>query len=693
MSKIYSNKENQSSSIYSDVCQNEEELEQVLRHSKKLKKQNRNIHKDKDIKRLDSSHINLHSKDYINDKNDIKINLKEDKSKNEKYSLSLDYKSCYEEKIYENKNGNLNIDREIKTLENVENVNNFEHFDLSTINSNSNSNNNNFLEENTDFEINKIFEINFNKNNSKNAEFEYKKKSKKMNEQNMKISNSVYSFYNNINNDDLSSNNSNNKLTTFNNKTFTSLFTSNKYFFESNQKNNVNNNCSFNRNIMKESKDLNANNLSEKEMPINKIKFEGINKDDIDIEFLSSKLKKIPIKSKKMKNENYKYLKSLYELQDFMADGSGINVIKIDDEGKYLAVGFKNGIIKIYEIMNYSYQNYKLIYDKNNLKEYFHFINEIPFKTLIGHTNEIINLFWLFSSNIYLISSSLDVVILWNISPLYNNGNCIIKKYYHTYLISCMSINTVYKNMFATGCADKFVHLWSINKNLLELSSSYYNNNILNNNILRKTKSNECELKEFYVNEEIISINFLQEGDKIAIGTNNGKVLIYSIIPEINFEYNFNCKNRFGKHVTNINFFSSSTCLISSLDSRIRYVNIKNGSIIHKYKGHKNEKRNVKIGLDLCNDVIISGSENGYCYLWNIFGEDNNIIKNYSYEYYKPFSSKDIINESLIISEKCYANYFQKILKITNKIMIDSIIINGNDKGRIKIMLNINDLY
>jgi len=692
MSQLLSNKENQSNSIYSDVCQNEEELEQVLRHSKKLKKQSRNMHKDKDIKRLDSSHIDLHSKDNLNDKNDIKIEFKEDKSKNEKCSLSLEYKSCYEEKICENKFGNLNIDREIKTLENIENVNNFEHFDLSTINSNNNSNNNHFLEENTDFEINSFFEINFNNNINKNAEFEYKKKSKKMNEQNMKISNSVYSFYNNFNNEDLSSNNSNNKLTTFNNKTFTSLFTSNKYFFESNQKNNINNNCSFNKNSMKYSKDLNNNNIPEKEMSINKIKFEGINKDDIDIEYLSSKLKKIPKKSKNIKNDNYKYIKSLYELQDFMAEGSGINVIKIDDEGKYLSIGFKNGVIKIYEIMNYSYQNYKIIYDKNNLKEYFHFINETPFKTLASHTNEIIDLFWLFSSNIFLISSSLDVVILWNIKPQ-NNNSYVVKKFHHTDIISCMAINTVYQNMFATGCVDKFIHLWTINNNLLEQSSSYYNTNKINNNILSKNKSNECELKEFFVNEEIISINFFQEGDKIAIGTNNGKVLIYSIIPDINFEYSFNCKNRFGKHVTNINFFSSSTCLISSLDSRIRYVNIRDGSIIHKYKGHKNEKNNVKIGLDLCNDIVISGSENGYCYLWNVFGEDDSVIKNYSYEYYKAFSSKDIINESLIVSEKCYVNYFQKILKITNKIMIDSIIINGNDKGRIKIMLNINDLY
>ena len=40
--------------------------------------------------------------------------------------------------------------------------------------------------------------------------------------------------------------------------------------------------------------------------------------------------------------------------------------MKIVEEGKYLAVRFKRGIIKIYEIMNFLYEKYKLFYDKNN---------------------------------------------------------------------------------------------------------------------------------------------------------------------------------------------------------------------------------------------------------------------------------------------------------------------------------------
>ena len=691
MSQILSNKEIQSKSIYSDACQNSAEIEQIYKNSKILKKYKiQNKDKYKNNKKLDNSKTELYSKEFINEKNDIHIiDLKRENFICEKSSMSLEYKSCYEEKIKEHKkdniNNNINIDKEDKIIDNIENLN-LKHFDLSTINSNSNNNSNNFLEENTESDIKKIFKINSDSNN-KEEEYKLKKQSKqKSKNNNNKNTNTLYSFYSNYNNLDFSLNDSNEKLNTNNNRTFTSLQTNNKYFFKSNKIKNNNNNIKDNYSNNNNESNINFN--TKKEMIINKIKFEGIKKDEIDIDYFNTKFKIIPIKSYNINDKKNKHIKTLYELQDFVSEDSAITVIKIDEEGKYLTLGFKNGIIKLYEIINYFYEKYKLIYNKSNLKEYLNYINKNSFNNLIGHSSEIIDLFWLLSSNNYLLSSSLEEVLLWKINP--ENSNYIVKKFQHSDTITCLSLNSVFQNMFATGCQDKFIRLYSINKNYLEYPSfnslDKHNNKSINNN-------NEDELREFYVNDEIISINFLQEGNKIAIGTNKGKILIYLILPKINFEYKFECKNRSGKPITNINFFSSSTCIISSKDSRIRFVNIKNGKIIHKYKGHKNEKNNIKIGVDLCNDIIISGSENGNCYLWNIYNKENDKIKNYSYEYFKPFSSNDIINVAQIISEKCYVNYFQKILKITNKIIIDSVIINANDKGRIKIIINVNELY
>ena len=634
-------------SIYYDVCQNEAELEEIYKNSKKI------ISEKEYNKKLDNSHMKLYSKENLNEKDDIEVI---NNYKNEKCSES-EYKSCYEKrKDLDSIKNNLNITKEIKVLDNFDNK---KHFDLSTIN--SNSNNNVFLDESNDFEINQIFEINLDMMSKKDEKSEYKKFIKK--DKVIKNSNSLYDNYKHI---DLNSFNSNNELLNnnhLNNRTFTSL-SAKKFYFQSNKK--INNN-------------IKNNSKSEEGFMINTINFNDIIKDEIDTTYLNSIYKTISVSSKNINNSKNKQLKKLYELQDFIAEESSPTVIKIDEEGKYLSIGFKNGVIKIYEIINYCYEKYKTSYDKNNIKEYLNFIEETPLKYLTAHQNEIIDLFWLFSSNNFFLSSSLYLIILWNFKS--DTNNHIIKKYHHYEAISCLSINPMIQNMFATGCKEKIIHLWSINKTLLN-----YNN--ININI--QDNNENKEVIEFTIKNEIKSISFLQEGDKIAIGTNNCQILIYSILPTINFEYKIICKKIFGKPITNILFISSSSIIISSLDSRIRFLEIKERKIIHKYKGHKNEKRNIKIGVDLCNDAIISGSENGYCYLWRIFNKENNNIKNSSYEYFKPFSSKDAINAILIVNEKCYVKYFQKILKITNKIIIESIIISANEKGRIKIMLNIN---
>ena len=327
--------------------------------------------------------------------------------------------------------------------------------------------------------------------------------------------------------------------------------------------------------------------------------------------------------------------------------------------------------------MNYLYQKYKLNYCIKNLNEYLNFINEIPYKTLSGHPNEILDLKWLQSNNnnIFLLSASLDLVILWNLS---RSNNFITRKYFHRQMISCLSVNQAHKNIFGTSCTDNIIRLWPISRTLLGLPK------------IEKNEGENAE-KQLYVQEDIISFSFFREGNKTAVGTSKGKIFVYTIFPKIKFEHKFECKNTFGKPIININFYSNSLCVVSSLDSRIRLVNINNGKIIQKYKGHLNETNKIKTNIDSGNDIIITGSENGYCYLWNIYNKENDDIKNYNFEYFKIASSNDVINVAQIVSEKCYVNYFKKILSITNQIILDSIIIIGNDKGELKILINLHD--
>ena len=633
--------QSKSKSIYSDVCQNESELNQILQRRQRPKKKTKTRTKNND-----NSFIKVNSKDKINIKNFVELNEKH------VYSSS-EYKSCHEEKTqikndFKDKDKNVNIDENMKQ------------FEISSINSNSNKQN--FMEENTDTEINKIFGI---ANSDKNSQKGRKSKEIK--------NNSLYNYLkeeNSLHNYKTMNITTDNKCNIINNpELFNPLFNNNNNNQEQCLKNNLT--------TLKEPKNNNKDPLNKKEnIPsmIDNIKFEGIEKDDLDKSYFNNKLTKLITKTKDIKNEKNKHIKALYELQNFEADNSAITTFNINNEGNYLGIGFKSGKIKIYEIMNYLYQKYKSNYCIKNLNEYLNFINEIPFKVLSGHPNEILDLHWLQSgnNNIFMLSASLDLVILWNIS---RPNNFITRKYFHRQIISCIAVNHVYKNIFGTGCTDNIIRLWPISRTLLGLPK-------IDNN-------GDNTPKQFYVPEDISAFSFFKDGDKAAVGTIKGKIYIYLIFPKINFEYKFDCKNTFGKPITNINFYSNTLCVISSLDSRIRLVNIKDGKIIHKYKAHKNETEKIKMNIDTCNDIIITGSENGYCYLWNIFNKENDKIKNYYYEYFKIANSNDVVNVTQIVTEKCYVDYFKKILCLTNKIMLNSIIIIGNDKGELKILINI----
>ena len=97
----------------------------------------------------------------------------------------------------------------------------------------------------------------------------------------------------------------------------------------------------------------------------------------------------------------------------------------------------------------------------------------------------------------------------------------------------------------------------------------------------------------------------------------------------------------------------------------------------------------IKSCIDYNYDIIISGSEDGFVYVWDIYNIDKD-KRNSNYEYFKPYL-KEKIQCSLIVPEKIYCNFMKKIIKITNKLLISSIIINATDKGRLEILLNIDD--
>ena len=461
--------------------------------------------------------------------------------------------------------------------------------------------------------------------------------------------------------------------------------------------------------------------INEQQLPINNIIFKNIKIDEISTSHLKKFLRVINVESKR-KDPKKNFFKTLIELQNFYIDNSPVWVIKLNPNGKYLAGGCKSGKIKIYEIIDYYYTGFKDVYWPNNIIEYLNFVSQTPYKTLDKHKSDVIDLSWSpFFPNI-LLSASLDhFVYLWDISQ---EKNCLIKEFEHSDIVTSVCFNPFFKNVFMSGCLEHFVHIWKFDlyeglniniENNVGIYSSVYNNSInksqrkskddkeMNNsfgdadktNANFETQNKDSNIDYFNIPNKITAVAFFPDGSKIAVGTEKGKIFVYNTYPKINYSHNFFvAKTSFGifhsgKKVTKIQFLDKTYAIVTTADSMIRYVNMNKGKIIKKYKGYSNEDSMTRAYADLIDDVIIIGGEDGKCYAWKIY-EQIKKEKNKIYESFKPFS-KETVECSIIANENCYINYMQKILKLTNKILILNIIINGTSNGRLEILLNIKE--
>ena len=446
---------------------------------------------------------------------------------------------------------------------------------------------------------------------------------------------------------------------------------------------------------------------------ISEIDINNIKQDEIDLNFLKKNLRTIPVKAHKISNPKNHYIKTLLEVQNFFIEDSSIWVMKLSNNFEYLATGSKNGSIKIFTILGYDSEEFELIYNKKNILNYFKLISEKPLLELKKHTKDIIDLSWSPYNYELLLSASLDhYVILWDISKRDNN---IIKKFDHKDIITCISFSPTNPNIFISGCFDRFIRIFTINDSIIfkdennneNISLNYskatisvnykFNSNNkginINNNILDDKNFNSPNY--FNIGEIITSFSFFPDGNRIAIGTHNGRILVYRIFPTISYSFSFVCRNRLGQFssgtkVTSINFTDRNRALITTSDSRIRYISMNDGKLLYKYKGHVNIKSMIRTCPDLCNDVLITGSENNCCYIWSLYNKEDKKIKNYKYEYFKPFSRENVYC-SLIVPEFCYTNYVKKIYKNTIKINIFSVIINATDNGRLEVLLNVEE--
>ena len=65
--------------------------------------------------------------------------------------------------------------------------------------------------------------------------------------------------------------------------------------------------------------------------------------------------------------------------------------------------------------------------------------------------------------------------------------------------------------------------------------------------------------------------------------------------------------------------------LVSTLDSTIRLMDKANGQVLQSYTGHTNKDYRIRSCLALADSVVISGSEDGHIYAWDLL--EGNILQ------------------------------------------------------------------
>jgi len=292
--------------------------------------------------------------------------------------------------------------------------------------------------------------------------------------------------------------------------------------------------------------------------------------------------------------------------------------MKFSHCGKFLACAGKNQKITVYVLKSY-YDHYKTIFNQYNCKietessldsietyidpesetksedspsSVFH---PTPFIIYSGHEDDILDISW--SRDLFLISASSDKTVrLWHIYK----QDCLCC-FVHKSIISSICFHPKDDRFFVSACLSGQLRLWSIDEK-----------KIVRWNEINRNQSPNCF---------ITAICFCQEGKTIAVGTYDGKCVLFQT-DHLKYYSLINAKSRHrnskNNKITGIEVLHNdeNKILITTNDSRIRLYDLRDLSMVCKYKGFSNSIVHIKASLSPDDKYIICGSENKWTYIW-----------------------------------------------------------------------------
>ncbi|ONH69347.1 2-deoxy-glucose resistant protein 2 [Cyberlindnera fabianii] len=289
---------------------------------------------------------------------------------------------------------------------------------------------------------------------------------------------------------------------------------------------------------------------------------------------------------------------------------SSIWALKFSHDGKYLASAGKGNVIRVWKVISSPLDRLELngstLNDEgidigtgvddskdNNLftkMDYASVFQDTPYRSYYGHTHDILSLDW--SKNNFLITSSMDKTVrLWNVTQT----KCL-RTFQHHDFVPSVQFHPTDDRFFVSGCLDHKVRLWSILENEVKF--------------------------EFDAKNLVTAVAFTPGASLTIAGTFNGMVYFLDTQTlELRHALELNKKKNQNMKITGIECFNQDDdvmVVITSNDSRIRVISLKQKQMLYYLKGLDNNSSQIIATVSDDSKYIISGSENHWLYVWEV---------------------------------------------------------------------------